>query len=102
METNEKNVQRTIALTGLLSLITLAAKAESKFVNGVMTEMSRDGFIGFYVFFGVISLAIIAYVTSLIVQKYANKEDKDHQNIRHIHRRNHHPHHHHRVVKKSA
>lgn len=101
METNEKNVQRTIAATGLLSFITVAAKAESKFVNGVMTEMSRDGFIGFYVFFGVISLAVIAYVTSLIVQKYTDKEDKDNHNIRHIARRNH-PHHHHRVIKKSA
>ncbi|MDF2452627.1 MAG: hypothetical protein K0S26_2131 [Bacteroidota bacterium] len=101
METNEKNVLRTITTTGLLSLITVAAQAESKFVNGVMTEVSKDGFIGFYVFFGVISLAVIAYVTSLIVQKYANKEDKDHHNIRHINRRHHHPHQH-RIIKKSA
>lgn len=101
METNEKNVQRTIAATGLLSFLTVAAKAESKFVNGIMTEMTRDGFVGIYVFFGVISLAIIAYVTSLIVQKYTNKEDKDHHNVRHINRRNH-PHHHHKVIKKSA
>ena len=101
METNEKKVQRTIAATSLLSVITVASKAESKFVNGVMTEVSKDGFIGFYVFFGVISLAIIAYVTSLIVQKYTTKEDKDHHNIRHITKR-HHPHHHHRIIKKSA
>lgn len=101
METNEKNVQRTIAVAGLLFLNSIAAKAEGETANNLMSEMSKDSYIGYYVFFGVISVAIIAYVTSLIIQKYANKEDKDHHNIRHINRRNH-PHHHHRVIKKSA
>ncbi|MDF2448615.1 MAG: hypothetical protein K0R26_1119 [Bacteroidota bacterium] len=98
METNEKNVQRTLATTTILTLSGAVAHAESKFVNGVMTEMSKDGFIGFYVFFGVIALAVIAYVTSLIVQKYASKDEKDASHIRHIQRR----HHHHRIIKKSA
>lgn len=101
METTEKKVQRILAFTGLLSLITSSAEAQGKFVNGIITEMSKDGFIGFYVFFGVISLAVIAYVTSLIVEKYASKEEKDHHNIRHISRKQH-PHHHHRIIKKSA
>ncbi|MES2566339.1 MAG: hypothetical protein V4565_05700 [Bacteroidota bacterium] len=101
METNEKNVQRTIGITGLFTVITAVSQAQAKFANGIMEEMSNDRFIGYYVFFGVISLAVIAYVTSLIVQKYANKEENVHHNVRHLSRKNH-LHHHHRVIKKSA
>ncbi len=104
MKTQEKRVTRAIILTTLLSSATaLNAATPGKFVDGVMQEMSKDGFIGFYVFFGVIAFATIAYVTSLMVEKYTNKEDKEHNNIRHISRRNHpHHQHHHKVIKKSA
>lgn len=105
MKTKEKKITRAIILTWLLSssATQLSAATPDKFVSGIVQEMSKDGFIGFYVFFGVIAFALIAYGTSLLIEKYGPKEDKDQSNIRHISRRNHpHHQHHHKVIKKSA
>ena len=104
MKTTEKKVTRAIILTSLLtSTKLLNASTPGKFVDDVVQQVSRDGFIGFYAFFGVIAFAAIAYVTSQMIEKYGQKEEKEQNNIRHISRRNHlHHHQHNKGIKKSA
>jgi hypothetical protein len=101
MKTTEKKANRLATLTCSLLLISQLSEAQtnSKILNGIINELSKDGFVGFYIFFGVAGFALMAYLVSYFIRKYGEKNENEHNNIRPISRK---PHHHHRVIKKSA
>lgn len=89
-------------LTCLLILCSAFARAEevSDKLNKTLTsDLSKDGFIGYYIIGGILGFGIIAFIIVTIYDK-KHEHDDDHANIKHLSHHKHH--HHHRVIKKSA
>lgn len=104
MKTTVKNSGNGgLLLTCLLMLISFFAKAEEgvgKIAKNVTDDLSKGGFIGFYIIGGILAFGIIAYVIVSIYDRKHKDDDKDHSNVKHISHHRHH--HHHKIIKKSA
>ncbi len=91
-----------LLLTCLLMLTSIFAKAEGldKIVKNFTDDLSKGGFIGFYIIGGILGFGIIAFVIVSIYDRKHKDDDKDQTNVKHISHHRHH--HHHKVIKKSA
>jgi uncharacterized membrane protein len=103
MKTTVKNSRNGgLLLTCLLMLTSFFAKADGldKIVKNLTNDLSKGGFIGFYIIGGILAFGIIAFVIVSIYDKKHKDDDKDHTNVKHLSHHRHH--HHHKIIKKSA
>ena len=102
MKTLNKSGNGGLLLTCLLMLSSMLGMAQDgKLAKSLGQDLTKDGFIGFYIIGGILGFGIIAFI---IVSMYNKRhQDDDKANIRHIpHHRHHHHHQTNKVVKKSA
>lgn len=98
----KKSGNGSLLLTCMLILSSFLANAqEKKLSNTLAQDLSKDGFIGFYIIGGILGFGIIGFILVSMYEKKHKDDDKDQQqNVRHISHHRHH--HHHKVIKKSA
>ncbi len=102
MKTLDKSGKGGLLLTCLLMLSSMLTMAQDgKLAKSLGQDLTKDGFIGFYIIGGILGFGIIAFIIVSIYDKRHKDDDKDQANVRHIshHRHHHHPH---KVIKKSA
>lgn len=97
----KKSGNGSLLLTCMLILSSLVVNAQDKKLSNTLTQdLSKDGFVGFYIIGGILGFGIIGFILVSMYEKRHKDDDKGNQNVKHISHHRHH--HHHKVIKKSA